>query len=113
MLVRAAAASALLGAVLLPDRVAQDGPVLCLFRRVTGQPCPSCGLTRSWQAIGHGRVSEGRTSHPFGLLTMLAAVWLMTDASAERRLQDVGRRWWHLAAAAWIGSWVWRLSRER
>lgn len=113
MLLRAAAAGGLIGAVLLPDRVVRDGPVLCLFRRITGWPCPSCGLTRSWQAIGHGRVGDGLASHPFGPLTMLAAVWLASDTSAERRLEDAGRRWGQVAAAAWIGAWLWRLSRER
>jgi hypothetical protein len=113
MLVRAAAAGALLAAVVLPDRIARDGPVLCLFRRVTGRPCPSCGLTRSWQAIGHGRIDDGVTAHPFGLLTMLAAIWLASDGSAARRLGDADRLWGHAAAAAWIGAWMWRLSRER
>ena len=113
MLLRAAASAALVGAVLLPDRATTDGPVLCLFRRVTGRPCPSCGLTRSWQAIGHGRIDEGLSAHPFGALTMLAAMWLASDGSAARRLDRIDRRWGQAAAAAWIGAWLWRLSRER
>ena len=111
MLLRAAAVGALIGAVLLPDRVVQEGPVLCLFRQVTGRPCPSCGLTRSWQAIGHGRIGDGLAAHPFGPLTMLAAAWLASDASRERRLEGADRRWGQVAAAVWIGAWVWRLSR--
>jgi hypothetical protein len=113
MLLRAAATAALVGAVLLPDRVAHDGPVFCLFRRVTGRPCPSCGLTRSWQAIGHGRIDDGMAAHPFGPLTMLAAMWLASDGSAVRRLEAVDRRWGRAAAVAWIGTWLWRLSRGR
>ena len=32
-----------------------DIPVMCTFRRLTGWPCPGCGLTRSfvWMAHGH------------------------------------------------------------
>jgi hypothetical protein len=29
-------------------------PGVCTFRRVTGQPCPGCGLTRSFVSIAHG-----------------------------------------------------------
>ena len=113
MVLRAATTAALIGAMLFPERVAQDGPVLCLFRRVTGRPCPSCGLTRSWQAIGHGRIDDGLSAHPFGPLTMLAAIWLATDETAVRRLERLDRRWGQAAAAGWIGAWLWRLSRER
>ena len=49
-------------------------------------PCPSCGLTRSWQAAGHGRLRDAVRFHPLGPLTMLAAAWLALDAGAERRL---------------------------
>jgi hypothetical protein len=113
MLLRAAAAGALIGALLLPDRFAENGPILCLFRRVTGRPCPSCGLTRSWQAIGHGRIGDGLSAHPFGPLTMLAAIWLASDGSAARRLEVVDRRWGQAAAAAWIGAWLWRVRPGR
>ncbi len=30
----------------------------CIFRAVTGWPCPSCGLTRAFIALGHGQLSE-------------------------------------------------------
>ena len=37
--------------VLLPSR--QGLPKLCLFHRVTAHPCPFCGLSRSFVALGH------------------------------------------------------------
>jgi Protein of unknown function (DUF2752) len=33
---------------------ADHGPVVCLFRRITSLPCPSCGMTRAFVALGHG-----------------------------------------------------------
>ena len=51
------AAAAATGGVLLLSRLlpsAEGGPVLCLFRAVTTLPCPSCGMTRAFVALGHG-----------------------------------------------------------
>jgi hypothetical protein len=113
MLLRTIASAALVGAVLLPDRAVRDGPVLCLFRRITGRPCPSCGLTRSWQALGHGRLGDSIAFHPLGPLTVIAALWLAIDGGAERRLERAGPRWRPYAAAGWIAAWLWRLNRAR
>jgi hypothetical protein len=112
-MLRALASAALVGAALLPDRVVRDGPTTCLFRRVTGVPCPSCGLTRSWQAVGHGRLREGVAFHPLGPLTMLVAAWLAIDPAAERRLAAKGSGAWTSAAVVgWFATWLWRLSRR-
>jgi len=50
---------------------------LCIFRRVTGLPCPSCGMTRSYIALFSGDIKSAFFMHPlfwlvpiiFGLLT--------------------------------------------
>ncbi|MCD6321473.1 MAG: DUF2752 domain-containing protein [Clostridiales bacterium] len=52
-------------------------PELCVFRRVTGLPCPSCGMTRSFIALFKGDIKSAFLMHPlfwlvpiiFGLLT--------------------------------------------
>jgi hypothetical protein len=112
-MLRALASAALLGAAVLPDRVVTGGPVLCLFRRITGVPCPSCGLTRSWQAAGHGRLRDAIAFHPLGPLTMVVAAWLAMDPRAERRLAASGTGGWAAATVvAWFASWLWRLSRR-
>lgn len=56
-----AAAAAATGGILLLSRLlpsAEGGPVLCLFRAVTTLPCPSCGMTRAFVALGHGDISS-------------------------------------------------------
>jgi hypothetical protein len=43
---------------LLPRESVEQGPALCLISRMTGRPCPGCGLTRALHALIHGRLHE-------------------------------------------------------
>jgi hypothetical protein len=43
-------------------------PGTCTFRRVTGIPCPGCGLTRSFISIAHGRLADAWRYNAAGLL---------------------------------------------
>ncbi|WP_408897511.1 DUF2752 domain-containing protein [Nocardioides sp. R1-1] len=61
--------------VLSPAHI-EDGPVLCPFRRLTGLPCPGCGLTRSWVYLAHGWWRESFLAHPFGPLLASVVVAL-------------------------------------
>ena len=69
--------------LLSPDHI-EDGPVLCPFRRLTGLPCPGCGLTRSWVYASHGWWSESFAAHPFGMVALAALVLLVVLAVVAR-----------------------------
>jgi hypothetical protein len=61
----------IIGAVLvasacIPKAAVRDGPVICLFRSLTGHPCPGCGLTRSFVAVADLRVADAFAHHLFG-----------------------------------------------
>lgn len=56
-----------------PDE-AEHGPVLCPFRRVTGLPCPGCGLTRSWVDLLHGDLAAAMTANPFGIVALVCGL---------------------------------------
>jgi hypothetical protein len=107
----AAGAAAALGAAfwISPDHV-EDGPVICPFRRLTGLPCPGCGLTRSWVYLAHGWWRESLAAHPFGIVAVVAAAALVVAVvvALVRRtpppdLDALVRRPWVLAVvAAWL-----------
>jgi hypothetical protein len=61
----------------------------CLFRQVTGVPCPSCGATRGVLALMDGRVLEALTFNPL-MVTGFAAF---------------------LAGGALAPLWAWRINR--
>jgi hypothetical protein len=46
----------------------QLGMAPCTFHQLTGQPCPSCGMTTAFALMAHGRVFEAAIVHPFGAL---------------------------------------------
>ena len=108
--VAAGAALALGVAFLVSPEHVEDGPVLCPFRRLTGLPCPGCGLTRSWVYLAHGWWREAFAAHPFGIVAALAVVSLVVAlvvARLRRRpppsIDTFVRRPWVLAvAAAWL-----------
>ncbi len=49
-------------------------PQTCIFRNLTGLPCPGCGLSRSVVAAAHGDISMSLIHHRLGLLTLFYVV---------------------------------------
>jgi hypothetical protein len=107
---------ALLAAALLPAARLDRSPVVCPFRRLTGLPCPTCGLTRSWVALLHGRLGESVSLHPFGPLTAAAAA--LFASGVDKRSPTLAARlrsgpMLGAAAAAWLAVWLVRLRTGR
>lgn len=46
----------------------------CVFHRLTGLNCPSCGLTRATSAALHGRFGEALRCNPLGMVVVPALV---------------------------------------
>ncbi len=70
-----------LGASLIFDPLVRigDSPV-CPVRRLTGIPCPSCGLTRSFVAIGNGDLGTAFAFHPLGPALYLGLIAVVLRA---------------------------------
>jgi hypothetical protein len=74
----------------------REGNTLCVLRHLTGLPCMTCGMTRSFCAISRGRVVEALEHHPLGpvVYVALAAAMLRSGwmaATGRRRLDRVAR----------------------
>ena len=93
------------------------GPGLCLFRDVTGVPCPTCGGTRMMMALGRGDVLAALQWNPLLLLVMtLSAAWLFIRIVLQRRIAmrcSVAQRrvLWIIAALLFVANWVWLIAR--
>jgi uncharacterized protein DUF2752 len=105
-----------IGAALLPRRTLEHLPIVCPVRLITGYPCPTCGMTRSWHSLAQLEPMRAVRDHPFGPLVLGAIVigaWsqVQADAMAAR----VGRLPVRVKAGAllgWLGWWVSRLAVE-
>ena len=49
-------------------------PPLCSFKALTGLPCVSCGMTRSWVYGVHGRFLDAWLMSPLGTLLFVGVV---------------------------------------
>lgn len=74
-------------------------PSLCLASRITGRPCPGCGITRSLTYFLRGQFDDAVNMHP-------SVLWLAGVLAAQiiYRLMAVimykrCKRWWKLDAA--------------
>lgn len=65
------------------------GVPICLFRAISGLPCPGCGLTRALSSLIQGNPAAAFSYHPFAfivlpLFLMLAAHNFLPVAARQR-----------------------------
>ena len=60
----------------------------CLLRDLTGIPCPTCGMTRSFMAVARGDLGQAIDYHLFGpalfLLLLVAVLHLSCELASNR-----------------------------
>jgi hypothetical protein len=59
----------------------------CTFRMIFGRPCPTCGMTRAFAALSHGRLDDARRYNGaaplvYGLFWIGAAAGAAATATA-------------------------------
>ena len=96
---------------------------ICLFKQITGIPCPSCGSTRSVLSLLHGDLTGALIWNPFGLILMvimaISPVWILVDLLARKqslyrlyiKSEQLLRRKWTMLL--FIGlvllNWIWNI----
>lgn len=61
------------------DGFTDGGGIPCIWRSLTGYPCPGCGLTRAFAAISNFNLLESIRFNPEALLfTLIAVVAVIT-----------------------------------
>ena len=90
---------------------------LCLFRRVTDTPCPTCGGTRATLAMLTGRPLAAFTLNPLvAAALLLGAAWIVASLARRRPVaKDLlhDRRAWALGAIALAANWTYLLAAGR
>lgn len=96
---------------------------VCLFKRVTGIPCPSCGSTRSVISLIKGDFADALLWNPFGILIMIILIvfpfWIGYDLAFRKKSlynfyfqseQFIRRKWIAVAAIFLVLlNWIWNI----
>lgn len=99
---------------------------VCIFKQITGIPCPSCGTTRSVLALLQGNYQEAFFINPLGFLAVLLLLvipcWISLDIllktesllriylHAEQQIKT--KKLIYIPMILLIaGNWVWNISK--
>jgi Protein of unknown function (DUF2752) len=101
---------ALVTAFVVTPALSTSGPTVCPMHLITGLPCPGCGLTRSWVATAHGRISDAFSYNIFGPISFAAmfvfVVAVGTLMIRKRPAAGVTRALRHPVVIAVVVVWV-------
>jgi hypothetical protein len=74
------------------------GPSLCMFRNITGLPCPFCGTTRSVGNILLGNFNDALKLNPLGYFTLaFLLVLFILPATIKSSSLYLAKKWWTLS----------------
>ena len=85
---------------------------LCVFKELTGFPCPTCGLTRGTLCLLHGQLGSAWLRNPFlfsliGLFALATMVRLFFARGVRIQLARTERRMaLALVTAAFLANWL-------
>lgn len=80
-----------------------EGPILCVFRLATGQPCPFCGTTRSLGSLLQGDFSSALSFNPFGYAVVVMFVLLLLSPRFVVALNKLlAEAWWKMGSRAQV-----------
>lgn len=89
---------------------ALTGTYFCAFRRVTGLPCPGCGMTRAWASLLRGDLYSAWKFHPlFWSVPALAAGIAALIWSKNVKLRRAAERFLLTTGGLYIAVWIVRL----
>lgn len=98
----------------------------CIFKWITGLPCPSCGATRSLMALVQGRFEVAFFLNPLGyfylILALVFPVWLAIDLAFRKeslfsnylKFNSFFRNKWTAfpALALVLSIWIWNIIKN-
>lgn len=96
------------------------GPTLCIFKLLTGYPCPVCGTTRAIAAFSEGRLHASFVYNPLGVaLVLVSILWALKFPSLEKTVRTALGRFtktsFRMKVIFTIGinlvMWSWDISR--
>ena len=81
---------------------------VCSFKRMTGLPCPGCGLTRAFCSISHGQIGQAWSFNPFAFLFYALAVYFVLRPWVKKHypqaeVRFVKSRWSTIMPLALLG----------
>jgi hypothetical protein len=94
----------------------------CIFKNITGIPCPSCGSTRATILLFHGEFQKSILLNPFGIITnlliLLSIVWMIRDIikKNETYLPFLKRTWNYriqiFVFLIILANWIWNIEKR-
>lgn len=96
-----------------------NGHTLCIFKNMTGVPCPACGSTRATILLFHGEFWKSILINPFGIITsiliIVSIIWMLIDilGSKETYFPFLKKDWnWKIKTILLLIimiNWIWNI----
>jgi len=93
--------------------------VFCLFKRITGFPCPACGSLRASFALFRGAFLQSILINPFALITNLfflfSLFWMLYDIirNKETFIPSLEKKWSKtslmILGIIVVSNWIWNI----
>lgn len=97
------------------------GHTVCIFKNVTGVPCPACGSIRATLLLLHGEIWESALVNPFGIVTniliIVSIIWMIIDILKDKETYiPFFKKKWNKKIIITvfiiiIANWIWNIEK--